>query len=439
MKRLFLSLVLSAVVVTAYGKIDVKKLQRDVESKREACENPRKGKNPATWIAYAESLVEAHYAPQGSAYLGMSQNELSGIFGYETNNKERVDFGENTYEVLTYPNCKYYFDSEGKLAMMIPTVAYVEDALDKALEAYSQAYSLGVDEETRKNITLGIEKISEEYATEGVTLYSIGEHSAASVKFEKSAKASETEPFASPDGLMYNNAAILAREANEIERAIALLTKCLDLRFYNDGEVFASLGLCYYTLGDTDKELEIYEQGLKLFPKNQSVLIGLLNFYLTNLEGTDGANKIWPILSIALANEPNNASLYYVKGNTLVKFGAPDAEVEAAYNKCAEVNPEYEYGYIGYGQYLYDKAIKISEQANDSSDDGYAALIRKMDALLLKAAENFEKAIKITKGDNIKDGLAEYLRNIYGHFKEDGKKYQDAYDKYNRIVEESKK
>lgn len=169
MKRLFLSLVLSAVVVTAYGKIDVKKIQRDVESKREACENPRKGKNPATWIAYAESLMEAHYAAQGFAYLGMSQNELSGIFGYETNNKERVDFGENTYEVLTYPNCKYYFDAEGKLAMIIPTVAYVENALDKALEAYSQAYSLGVDEETRKNITLGIEKISEEYATEGVT------------------------------------------------------------------------------------------------------------------------------------------------------------------------------------------------------------------------------------------------------------------------------
>lgn len=440
MKRLFLSLALVTVVVTAYGKIDVKKIQRDVESNREACENPIKGKNPATWIAYAESLVEAHYAPQGFAYPGMSQNELSGIFGYETNNKERVDFGEYTYEVLTYKDCKYYFNSEGKLAMIIPTVAYVEDALDKALEAYSRSYSLGVNKSTQKKIAAGIEKISDEYATEGYNMYTIGEYAVASVKFEKSAKASETEPFASSDGgQMYYNAAFMAQISKDIERALELYTKCLDLRYYDDGLVFGKLGECYNILGNTDKALEIWEQGFKMFPENQGILIGMINFYMEHPEGDLKANKLLALLDKVIANEPNTASLYFVKGEVLLKIGAPDNEVEAAFYKCAEVNPEYEMGYIGYGQALYDKAIIIIEQANDSSDDEYAALIRKMDALLLKAAENFEKAFEISKDEEIRVGVAEYLMNIYGRFKEDGKKYQDGYDKYNRIVEESKK
>lgn len=441
MKKFFLSLALAVVAVTAYGEIDTnEKIQRDVESKREACENPRTGNKPSTWIAYAESLINAYKAPQGLAWLGMSQKEFSRYLGYETNNKERVDFGENTYEVLTYPNCKYYFNSEGILAMIIPTIEYVEDALDKALEAYSRAYSLGVDKSTQKKIAAGIEKISDEYATEGYNMYTIGEYAVASVKFEKSAKTSATEPFASSDGgQMYYNAAFMALISKDIERALELYTKCLDLRFYQDGEVFGQLGECYNILGNTDKALKIWEQGFKLFPKNQGILIGMIKFYMENPEGDLKANKLLALLDKVIADEPTNASLYYVKGNTLVKFGAPDAEVEAAYNKCAEVNPEYEYGYIGYGQYLYDKAIKISEQANDSSDDGYAALIRKMDALLLKAAEYFEKAFKISKDEEIRVGVAEYLMNIYGRFKEDGEKYQDAYDKYNRIVEESKK
>lgn len=440
MKRLFLSLALVTVVVTAYGKIDVKKIQRDVESKREACENPIKGKNPATWIAYAESLINAYEAPQGLAWLGMSQKEFSSFLGYKTNNKERVDFGEYTYEVLTYKDCKYYFNSEGKLEMIIPTVAYVEDALDKALEAYSRSYSLGVNKSTQKKIAAGIEKISDEYATEGYNMYTIGEYAVASVKFEKSAKASETEPFASSDGgQMYYDAALNAQISKDIERALELYTKCLDLRYYDDGFVFGKLGECYNILGNTDKALEIWEQGFKMFPENQGILIGMINFYMEHPEGDLKANKLLALLDKVIANEPNTASHYLVKGEVLLKIGAPDNEVEAAFNKSVEVDPEYVMGYASYGQALYGKAVEINEQANDSSDDEYDALVRKMDALLLKAAEYFEKAFKISKDEEIRVWVAEYLMNIYGHFKEDGKKYQDAYDKYNRIVEESKK
>ncbi len=441
MKRLFLSLALVLSVVSAYGKIDTKeKIQRDVESKREACENPRTGKNPATWIAYAESLINAYEAPQGLAWLGMSQKEFSSFLGYKTNNKERVDFGEYTYEVLTYKDCKYYFNSEGKLEMIIPTVAYVEDALDKALEAYSRSYSLGVNKSTQKKIAAGIEKISDEYATEGYNMYTIGEYAVASVKFEKSAKASETEPFASSDGgQMYYDAALNAQISKDIERALELYTKCLDLRYYDDGFVFGKLGECYNILGNTDKALEIWEQGFKMFPENQGILIGMINFYMEHPEGDLKANKLLALLDKVIANEPNTASHYLVKGEVLLKIGAPDNEVEAAFNKSVEVDPEYVMGYASYGQALYGKAVEIIEQANDSSDDEYDALVRKMDALLLKAAEYFEKAFKISKDEEIRVWVAEYLMNIYGHFKEDGKKYQDAYDKYNRIVEESKK
>ena len=83
------------------------------------------------------------------------------------------------------------------------------------------------------------------------------------------------------------------------------------------------------------------------FPQSQGVLIGLINYYINSGENTD---RLFELISAAKANEPNNASLYYVEGNVNLQLGRAEDAI-AAYEKCSEINPEYEFGYIGIGQY----------------------------------------------------------------------------------------
>ena len=52
-----------------------------------------------------------------------------------------------------------------------------------------------------------------------------------------------------------------------------------------------------------------------------------------------------------------------MEGNIHDKLG-DEAEALAAYDKCAEINPEYEYGYIGKGILLYNKALNLQEAAS---------------------------------------------------------------------------
>ena len=178
--------------------------------------------------------------------------------------------------------------------------------------------------------------------------------------------------------------------------------------------------------------VKVLEDGFVKFPQSQSILIGLINFYLTD-ENSD-TNRLFELLDVAKKNEPNNASLYYVEGNINKQLGKVE-EAVAAYNKCAEINPEYEFGFIGAGILHYEEAIKLQEKAQTEFDDAkYNALIEQFDAALADAIEPFEKAYEISKDESIKVNVAEYLKNIYYHFITKGDEYKAKYDFYNDIV-----
>ena len=110
----------------------------------------------------------------------------------------------------------------------------------------------------------------------------------------------------------------------------------------------------------------------------------------------------------------------------------------ASYDKCAEINPDYEYGYIGKGVLLYNKAIDLQEKANNEMDDAkYMALVAQFEGALKGCIEPFEKAFEITKDEGIKVSIAEYLKNACFRFRTD-ETYKAKYDKYNQIVADSK-
>jgi tetratricopeptide (TPR) repeat protein len=217
--------------------------------------------------------------------------------------------------------------------------------------------------------------------------------------------------------------------------------KCLAVNYYyEDGEVFAKLADIYTNLEQKTEARDILEKGFTMFPQSQSILIGLINYYLTNNEDP---NRLFELIALAKKNEPNNASLYYVEGNIYNELRQADpekadeyiAKAVEAYDACAKINPEYEFGHIGKGVMFYNVAIEIQDKAaNEMNQAKYEALVAQMEEALLNALKPFEAAYNMSKDNSLRVNIAEYLKNIYYRFYSKGAEYEAGYNKYNDVV-----
>ena len=434
MKRILIALaVLLAVQVADAQTKSPEAAKKAVESAEAASKDAKKATKVATWLKLASSYMDAYNAPAGSAWLGASKQELQLIMGNDRPvSVEEVVLGTDQLIKETYSNKEFYFSPAGQLVLINVTQPVVEDALGGALEAYKKAYEVDAKQSKTKDIVTGLSTIAQKYLDEGMNSYTFGDLVKASQLFEKAVEASATAPLSKVDTTALYNAGYTAWAVKDYEIAKNFFEQCLAANYYYEGgEVYAKLGDVYTNLGDAKKGAELLEQGFVKFPQSQSILIGLINYYMTSGENAD---RLFVLIDEAKKNEPNNASLYYVEGNIYKELKNYDKAVES-YMKCAEINPEYEFGFIGAGILYYERAVELSEQASNEFDDKkYNALVEQFEQALLDALEPFEKAYNVTKDNTLKVSIAEYLKNIYYRNISKGAEYEAAYNKYNEVV-----
>ena len=278
-----------------------------------------------------------------------------------------------------------------------------------------------------KDISAAIGEIAKAMETEAYAAYSLGKLDKAAEMFEEAAEASATAPFSTPNNQALYYAGVVSSNLGNFEKTKEIMTKCLANGYKgDDGDVYAKLAEAYDKLGDKDSSKKFLEEGFQAYPQSQGILIGLINYYMNNNE--DPA-QLFSLLDKAKANEPNNASLYYVEGNIRKQLGDVEAAA-AAYDKSVEINPDYEFGYIGKGLLFYENAVKLSEQAQNELDDAkYLKLAEAFEKSLKDCIAPFEKAFEITKDNEIKASVAEYLKNACFRFRSDPE-YQAKHDKY---------
>ena len=434
MKRILIALavLLSVQVADAQTK-SPEAARKAVESAEAASKDAKKAAKVATWTKLASAYMDAYNAPAGNVWLGASKQELQLIMGNEKPlSVEEVVLGGDQLVKEVYSNKEFYFSPAGQLVLINVTQPVVEDALVGALEAYKKAYEVDVKQSKTKDIVNGLTTIAQKYLDEGMNSYTFGNLEEASVLFEKAAEASATAPLSKVDTTALYNAGYTAWAVKNYERAKGFFEKCLDAGYYYEGgEVYAKLGDIYSNLGDAKKGAEILEQGFVKFPQSQSILIGLINYYISSGENAD---RLFVLIDEAKKNEPNNASLYYVEGNIYKELKDYDKAV-AAYMKCAEINPEYEFGYIGAGILYYELAIELQEKASNELDDKkWMELNEQFEQALKNALEPFEKAYAVSKDNTLKVNVAEYLKNIYYRFSSNGPEYEAGYKKYDEVV-----
>lgn len=435
----------SAFMATAQQK-SPEALRSAVEKAVVAAENPKKAEKPDTWIKLGKAYVDAYNGPAGQLWIGASQAEIQLVGGNaQPISVETADLGGTVCQKQVFADKELYFNQQGQLVLINVTKPVYDDALGLALNAYARAGELDAAGKKTKVIVAALDDISSKYLNDGMTAYTLGDLKTSSEKFENAAAAAATAPSCKIDTTALYNAGFTSwayanqiakadslAAAAEYRRAEGFFNKCLAAEYYYDGgEVFAKLHDIYNKLGEKESAKDILEIGFQKYPDSQSILIALINFYIENNEDPD---KLFTLIDAAIQNEPNNASLYYVKGNIYKQLGKQD-EAKAEYYKCAEINPEYEFGYIGAGIMYYENAVALSEKASNEMDDlKYEELVSQFEQCLKDAIDPFERAYAVSKDEGIRNNVAIYLKNIYYRFVTQGPEFEENYKKYDEIV-----
>ena len=429
MKKILLALAMFAAIQVADAQVksaaDVKK---SVEAAEAATQNVKKAVKTATWLKLGQEYVKAYDAPTGNILPGSNKTELTLMMGSEKPvSSEEVTVNNERYTKDVYADKNLYFNQNGQLVIIEVTKPVYEDALERAVKAYQKAYELDEKHAKDKDVAAAFDYIGQKYVSEAFNKYTFGDVSTASKLFEKAADVEALAPLSKIDTSVIYNAGFTAMAAKDNERALKFFKRCYDLGYYYEGgEVFARLAEV-----DTLNTKKYLEEGFSKFPQSQSILIGLINYYLKNNEDTE---TLFGLLDKAKANEPNNASLFYVEGNIRAQLGQIDKAV-VAYEECAKINPEYEYGFIGEGTMFYNRAIELQTKAQEEIDDAkYMALVKEFEESLKSCIAPFEKAFEITKDANIKAGIASYLKNAFYRFREESAENQTKYEKYSEIA-----
>ena len=447
MKKILIALALVLAVQATNAQVKTPEVaKKALDGAVAASQDAKKAAKVATWLKLATAYMDAYNAPAGAVWLGASKQELQLIMANEKPiSVEQVSLGGEPCQKEVYRNKELFFNQNGQLVMINITKPVVQDALAGACDAYAKAYEVDLKKSKLKDITSGLENIAKKYLDEGMNKYMLDDFTGASEYFEKSALAAATAPLSKVDSTAIYNAGFTAWMAKDYERAKKFFEECLSVGYYYEGgEVFAKLADIYTNLGEKEATRDVLEKGFAKFPQSQSILIGLINYYLTNNEDT---NRLFELISLAKKNEPNNASLYYVEGNIYNELRQADpakadeyvAKAAEAYDACSTINPEYEFGYIGKGVMYYNIAIELQEKAANELDDAKWAVLNEQFTVALKnALEPFEKAYNISKDDALRVNIAEYLKNIYYRFSSDGDQYMEGYKKYDSVVKNQK-
>jgi len=437
MKRTLIVLALLASFQVADAQSNVNSAAKAVESALAASQNEKKATKVATWMKLAQAYVDAYGAPAGNVWLGADMNALQlSMGGEKPASVEMVTLNGAQYTKQVYENKNLYFNANGQLSVIEVVKPVVENALPKALEAYKKAYELDVKHSKDKDISAGIKTISEKLNQEAYNSYTLGDVKKAEEYFEAAYNAAAQEPYAQIDTNSLYNAAFTSWSTENFSKAKDMFDKCLGYGYYGDnGEVFAKLSDCVSHI-DTTKAgktaaKDYLEQGFQKFPTSESIVFGLINYYMTSGEGTD---RLFELLQQAKTTSPDNASLYYVEGQAYKQLGDLDKAAKA-YDESAAKDPKYVFAYIGKGQMYYDKALELQEKAQNELDDNkYMALVQDFEVTLKKCIEPFEQAYVVCEDAAIKSTIAEYLKQIYYRFRDQDPKYQAGYEKYNALL-----
>ncbi len=193
--------------------------------------------------------------------------------------------------------------------------------------------------------------------------------------------------------------------------AAEYLSKCVNVNF-KDPRVYLFYARAEKQLGDTTEAFKILDKGRNIFPNETSLQLEQAQLYLE----TGNNAKLIGSLTAAIANDPENANLYRVIGQTYENMDEVDSAI-ISYKKAIELNPEFGDAIFNLGAIYVNRASLLYTEANNlpfEEAKKYEKLKGEADADLNLALPYLEKSHKLNPDDAV---VTSALKEAYANLK----------------------
>ena len=408
-------------------------------------ENPKKNIKASTWLAHGKAYTDAYILPTKEIGRGVPVQVLQMNVGEPRNMVEGQLQGAQMV-VLDYEYVDIYVNPTNYLIEGWNQKKEIKENLAQtAIASLKKAYEM--DPKLESKIAAVALNLANALMQQGDALNSVGRILDAAECFELAYRAESIVPSTTANGdNIFNSGMLWTMHAASLqgEEAMAAFAKGEQLfseviaKGYTDtnGNIYYYLFHCYY--GQKDKNSEEYLPkakealltGIKLFPKNNTILDGLMQFY-TAEEGVGDPAELTSMIETSLKDDPTNYDLWFGRGRVYNAIKNYD-ECIKSFEKCAALRPDAFDANFYMGYFIIEKANDAVTKLNSNtgmSYDEYEIENSKINLIYAEAIPWLEKAHAINPSDV---ATIEYLNSLCFRLRDmDG--MMDKYNKYHEL------
>ena len=408
-------------------------------------ENPKKNIKAATWLAHGKAYTDAYILPTKEIGRGVPVQVLQMNVG-EPRNMVEGELQGMQMIFLDYEYVDIYVNPANYLIEGWNQKKEIKENLaETAIASLKKAYE--IDPKIESKVASVALNLANALMQQGDALNSVGRILDAAKCFELAYRAESIVPSTVANGdNLFNAGMLLTMYASTAagDDALAAFAKGEQLfteviaKGYADanGHIYYYLFHCYY--GQKDKNREEYLPkakealltGIKLFPKNNTILDGLMQFY-TAEEGVGDPAELTSMIENSLKDEPTNYDLWFGRGRVYNAIKNYD-ECIKSFEKCAELRPDAFDANFYMGYFIIEKANDAINTLNNNSGisyEEYETENAKINHIYAEAIPWLEKAHAINPSDV---ATIEFLNSLCFRLRDmDG--MMDKYNKYHEL------
>jgi tetratricopeptide (TPR) repeat protein len=392
-------------------------VKRRLERSNNRIENANHREKAKTWVDRGIVFQDVYDVNTQYLYLGMSRDELR-LFMGDPREVRTEESQQRVRNIYVYDNIELYFENEELIGWQETEVIH-ENPLDEAYTSFQKAIEL---EETGpepgffarifsssqdRRISNSLLRLHGQYVSKAVLEYEKNDFESSFQAFQRSIEIADSPYYEEPvdTGLVFNTGFVAAL-AGKYEESLNYLNRAKDMGYSEGGSLYVLMKEAYVELGDSTSAEQILQEGFKKFPQDNTILVELVNFYITS----DNAQQALNYLNLAKQQEPDNPSFHYAEGALYEQMGEPE-KAEAAYRRSLELDPNFFEANYNMGIVHFNRAVRMLEEANEIMDNKKYEEARDAAYDVLKLAIPYlEQAHAITPDD---PSTMETLRIIY--------------------------
>ena len=405
----------------------------------------KKNTKAATWNAHGKVYTDAYMLPTKELLVNSPVQTLQMNVG-QPNDMVQGEFMGSPVVVCVYEYVDVYVNPQTYMIVgWNQKKAIKENLAETAIESYKKAYEM--DAKLGAKIGANAQTLANALAQQGDVLNLLGKTAEAAYNFELAYRAQQVCPEANANPANLYNAGLLntiyasslqGEEAiTAFAKSEALLSEAIAAGYKDEtGNIYYYLFHSYYGQKEANRDVFLPRaknallEGIKLYPKNSTILDGLMNLY-TAEEGIGDPAELTTMIEDSLKADPTNYDLWFGRGRVYNAMKDFD-ECIKSFEKCAELRPNDFEPYFYTGYFIIEKANVLVEQLNANSGlsyEAYEAENNKINLVYAEAIPWLEKAFSIKSDDA---STISYLNSLCFRLRDfDG--MMDKYNKYHEL------